>query len=242
MFKQKGEYMSAVGFIFARGGSKGLPNKNIMDFKGKPLIAWSIEQAKEIDLISRVIVSTDSLEIATVAEKYGADVPFIRPKDLATDESPEWLSWQHAINFLSGTNLPIPEIMVSVPATSPLRSSGDIQKCIDLYLQGESETVITVSESGRNPYFNIVEEDKDGFVHISKSRTNGPNRRQDAPKTYDVTTVCYVTSPKFVMTHKSIYEGRVRKVIIPKERSIDIDDLFDFKLAEKIQEMRDQLR
>ena len=92
--------MSVYGFIFARGGSKGLLNKNLKDFCGKPLIAWSIEQAISIKTIKRVIVSTDSIEIADISRRYGAEVPFIRPPELATDESPEWLSWQHALNYI----------------------------------------------------------------------------------------------------------------------------------------------
>ena len=125
--------MKAVAFIFARGGSKGLPGKNIRPLGGKPLIAWSIEHALAIKRIARVIVSTDSEEIAAVARDYGAEVPFIRPAELARDDSPEWLAWRHALNFLRETTGELPEVMVSVPTTAPLRLALDIENCLDEY-------------------------------------------------------------------------------------------------------------
>ena len=109
--------MTIVAFIFARGGSKGLCGKNILPLAGKPLIAWSIEQALSVSRIDRVIVSTDSTEIAAIALKNGAEVPFIRPAELAGDDSPEWLSWRHALNYVYETTGVFPETMVSVPTT-----------------------------------------------------------------------------------------------------------------------------
>lgn len=111
--------MKIDSFIFARGGSKGLPGKNIRMLAGKPLIAWSIEHAKAVSCIDRVIVSTDSEEIAEVAQNYGAEVPFLRPHDLAKDDSPEWLAWCHALRYLGDNNMGMPDIMVSVPVTAP---------------------------------------------------------------------------------------------------------------------------
>ena len=122
--------MKIVAFIFARGGSKGLPGKNIRLLDGKPLIAWSIEHALAVKLIDRVIVSTDSDEIAAVAIEYGAEVPFMRPPELACDNSPEWFAWQHALDFLRANEGDMPNMFVSVPATAPLRSPDDIEKCI----------------------------------------------------------------------------------------------------------------
>ena len=118
--------MKIIAFIFARGGSKGLPNKNIKILNGKPLIAWSIEHAKKINRIDRVIVSTDSEEIAKIAREFGAEVPFMRPLELATDESPEWLSWQHGLKYLKSIDGCLPDLMLSIPATAPLRDVEDI--------------------------------------------------------------------------------------------------------------------
>jgi len=134
--------VNIVAFIFARGDSKGLPNKNIKIFNGKPLIAWSIEHAKSIDRINRIIVSTDSIEIAKIAREFGAEVPFMRPKELATDHSPEWLSWQHALKFLSQTEDYLPDLMLSIPTTSPLRDVEDINKIIDEYIENENKAKV----------------------------------------------------------------------------------------------------
>jgi len=125
--------MKTYAFIFARGGSKGLPNKNLRFLAGKPLIGWSIDVAKKVSCINRIIVSTDSHEIAEVAVSYGAEVPFIRPAELATDASSEWLSWRHALDYLTKQEGDLPDIMLSLPATAPLRSVDDVDKCINAY-------------------------------------------------------------------------------------------------------------
>lgn len=226
--------MSVVAFIFARGGSKGLPGKNIRLLNGKPLIAWSIEHALNVKRIDRVIVSTDSEEIAKAAKQYGAEAPFIRPAELATDDSPEWLAWRHALNYLIGVSGNLPDVMVSVPATAPLRNSIDIENCLDEYEKGGADAVITVTDAHRSPYFNMVKTNQDGFVGLVNPPESSITRRQDAPVVYDMTTVCYVLNPNFVMTQNSIFDGAVKSVYVPIERAIDIDSLVDFKLAEFI--------
>jgi CMP-N-acetylneuraminic acid synthetase len=221
--------------IFARGGSKGLPDKNIKLFGDKPLIAWSIESALALESIESVYVSTDSKKIAKIAEQYGAKVPFIRPKDLASDESPEWLSWKHAIEFYKEKNQGnLPNKIISIPTTAPLRDSSDIQKCINEYEKGNVDVVVTSTESLRSPYFNMVVERENGYVKLPMKDYIGISRRQDSPKMYDITTVAYVADPKFVLSSNGIFDGRVRQVIIPRERAIDIDTLIDFKFAESL--------
>ena len=224
--------MSIVAFIFARGGSKGLPDKNIKILNGKPLLALSIEHAKLVKRVDRVIVSTDSEEIAKIAREYGAEVPFIRPKELATDDSPEWLSWQHGLKYLERTEGCLPDLMLSIPTTAPLRDVEDIDKVIDEYEKNDTDVVIVVTESHRNPFFNMVREGIDGYINLFGSGDKAISRRQDCPKTYDITTIAYAARPSFVLNKKSIFEGRVRQVIVPKERSIDIDTLLDFEIAE----------
>lgn len=224
--------MTTVAFIFARGGSKGLPGKNIRPLGGKPLIAWSIEHALEIDRIDRVLVSTDSLEIASISRQYGAEVPFIRPAYLAMDESPEWLAWRHGLEYLKEDMGSMPEIMVSVPATAPLRLAIDLNRCIDEYEKGSTDVVITVTDAQRNPYFNMVKEKPDGTYGLVNASPLTVERRQDAPIVYDMATVCYVVNSEFVMSHDSIFEGRVGAVQVPIERAIDIDTLLDFQIAE----------
>jgi CMP-N-acetylneuraminic acid synthetase len=224
--------MTTIAFIFARGGSKGLPGKNIRLLAGKPLIAWSIEHALAIKRIERVIVSTDSREIAAVASDYGAEVPFIRPAELARDDSSEWLAWRHALTFLQESEGTLPEAMLSVPTTSPLRLPIDLENCLDEFSKGDADMVITVSNAHRNPWFNMVKKSSDGLVRLVIEPASGILRRQDAPAVFDMTTVAYVARPQFVMQHMGTFSGRVRAVKVPLERAIDIDTLFDFELAE----------
>jgi len=222
----------AVAFIFARGGSKGLPGKNIRMFAGKPLIAWAIEHAHAAQGIRRVIVSTDSEEIAAIAKQHGAEVPFIRPSHLAKDDSPEWLSWRHALEFIRNDEGSLPDAFVSVPVTAPLRQPVDIERCLERFSEGGADVVITVTDAHRNPYFNMVTMRSNGAVGLVVPPTSGISRRQDAPEVFDMTTVAYVANPEFVMTHESAFAGRVKAVHVPIERSIDIDTLLDFEIAE----------
>jgi CMP-N-acetylneuraminic acid synthetase len=234
--------MKTVAFIFARSGSKGLANKNIKLLAGKPLIAYSIEQALATKRIERVIVSTDSDEIAKIALEFGAEVPFLRPSELATDYSPEWLSWRHGLEYLRTSTGTLPKVMVSLPPTAPLRTKQDIENCLDEFEKNDSDVVITVTDAHRNPYFNMVKANLDGSVSLVNNMDKKITRRQDAPKFFDVTTICYLVKPEFVMTHDSIFEGRVKQVYVPSERSIDIDSPHDFQIAEFLvnKQIRDQ--
>ena len=224
--------MKATAFIFARGGSKGLPGKNIRSLGSKPLIAWSIEHALAVRRITRVIVSTDSHEIAAVAREHGAEVPFIRPGELARDDSPEWLAWRHALNYLLNEDGVLPDAMVSVPTTAPLRLPLDIDNCLDEFEKGGADMVISVTDAHRSPYFNMVKVNADKTVGLVMSLPSVVARRQDVPTVFDMTTVAYVARPEFVLTHNAAFEGRVRHVHVPLERAIDIDTLLDFKIAE----------
>ena len=230
--------MKIAAFIFARGGSKGLPRKNILPLFGKPLIAWSIEQALAVKEINEVYVSTDSSEIKDLAEKYGAKVPFIRPADLSQDDAPEWLAWKHALEWYKDFSGALPEVMVSIPTTSPLRLPVDIQKCLFEYKKYSADAVVTVCKAHRSPYFNMLKSKEDGTVNLVCPSKEKIYRRQDVPETYDLTTVCYVVNPKFVMTHNGIFDGNVRAVHIPSERAIDIDTLLDFQIAEYLMRKR----
>jgi CMP-N-acetylneuraminic acid synthetase len=224
--------MEIVALICARGGSKGLPSKNIRPLAGRPLIAWSIVQARAVQRIARIIVSTDSEQIATVAREAGAEVPFMRPAELARDDSPEWLAWRHALHYLRLSGGVYPDALIVVPPTAPLRVPTDLENCLDEYEKGGAEAVITVTDAHRSPYFNMVKRHEDGTVSLVLPPQGAVFRRQDAPVVYDMTTVAYVVSPEFVMTRNNIFDGRVRQVHIPTERALDIDTLLDFKFAE----------
>jgi CMP-N-acetylneuraminic acid synthetase len=224
--------MEVAALICARGGSKGLPGKNIRPLAGRPLIAWAITQARAVPRIGRIIVSTDSEEIAAVARAAGAEVPFMRPQELARDDSPEWLAWRHALNHLREARSAYPDVLIAVPATAPLRAVTDLERCLDEYATGGADVVITVTEAHRNPYFSMVKRDSGGTVSLVIPSDGAVFRRQDAPVVYDITPVAYVTSPEFVMTRNGLFEGRVRAVEVPPERAVDIDTLLDFTVAE----------
>jgi N-acylneuraminate cytidylyltransferase len=224
--------VSTVACIFARAGSKGVPNKNIKTFNGKPLIAWAIELALQVKQINEVFVSTDSEEIAEIARMAGATTPFIRPSDLATDTSPEWHSWQHFIKFLVDKDGRLPEVFLSLPATSPLRSTIDVENCLNEFKKGRVDFVVGITPSERNPYFNMVKKGEDNQVNLVIQQVEKYSRRQDTPEIFDLTTVCYVGKPSTILTKNSIFEGKVAGVEIPRERAIDIDTELDFQIAE----------
>ena len=222
--------MRYLGLICARGGSKGVKDKNIRLVGDKPLIGISIEIAKKIKKITRILVSTDSKSIAKVGEKYGAEVPFIRPASLSQDDSPEWLVWRHAIEYLESLG-EIFDGLVVLPPTAPLKTKKDILSCIHEYEVGNYDVVITASQCHRNPYFNMVERKNSGDISLVMDREKKFNRRQDSPEVFDMTTVAYVVNPEFVKEKNGIFEGKIGMVEIPVERSIDIDTELDLKIA-----------
>jgi N-acylneuraminate cytidylyltransferase len=221
-----------VALIPARGGSKGVPRKNIRPLAGKPLIAYSIETARASKLIDRVVVSTDDVEIADIARRYGAEVPFMRPAELAQDDSPEWLTWQHAVRTLEAAEGRTRDAFVCVSPTSPLRAVEDVDACIQLLLNSDSDMVMTVRPSERNPYFNMVGLDATGCARVILRPERPIFRRQDAPAVYDITTVAYAFRPAYVLRTTSEFDGKVRAVVVPAERALDIDTELDFKFAE----------
>jgi CMP-N-acetylneuraminic acid synthetase len=231
-----------TAFIFARGGSKGLPGKNVRELMGKPLIGWAIDQALAVEQIERVIVSTDCQEIATVAQLFGAQVPFIRPPELASDVSVEWLAWRHALKFLRETEGAWPEVFVSVPTTAPLRLPEDIAACIQTFQKSKADAVFVVTEAHRNPWFNMVARSSAGSFYPVNSLNEGIQRRQDAPPVYDMTTVAYVLRSDFIMEEQGLFSGKTAAVEVPKERSIDIDTLYDFEIAELFMKKRLELQ
>lgn len=222
-----------LGAIFARGGSKGVPRKNARNMAGKPLLAHAIEAARAARCLDRVIVSTDDEELAEIARSYGADVPFLRPAALATDECPEWLAWRHAICAVSEIDGRAIDVLVSVPPTSPLRDPGDIDKCVRRLLETNADVAVTVTPAARSPYFNMVvlEDDRARLVLPPAASVD---RRQDAPDVYDMTTVAYAARAQFVLDAPSMFSGHVSAVVIPAERALDIDTELDFRVAEML--------
>ena len=227
--------LKTCGFIFARGGSKGLPGKNVLPLAGTPLVGHAVNVARSMPNIDSVFVSTDSEEIANVAEYYSATV-IERPAILASDTAPEWLAWQHAINYVSSQYSEF-DCFLSLPATAPLRNKQDVQKCLDRFSVGDVDVVLTVTKASRSPWFNMVQSNSDGTVKlVITDGKNKPVRRQDAPICYDLTTVAYACSPKFILENKSLWDGTVASIEVPTERAIDIDTPFDFAIARYLME------
>lgn len=219
--------LNVVALIFARGGSKRVPRKNIRLLAGKPLIAYSIETAKASRYIQRVVVSTEDAEIGDVARQFGAEV-LMRPAELAGDNVTAWASWQHAITELS-KDRPI-DVTVVLPPPAPLRAPEDVDACVDMLLNSDADIVITVKPSESNPYFNMVQLDADGYARLVIPTDK--ITRQSVPPVYDITAVAYAARPAFVMRAKSLFEGKVRSVTVPAERGLDIDTELDLAFAE----------
>jgi N-acylneuraminate cytidylyltransferase len=224
--------MKAVGFVFARGGSKGVPRKNIRPLGGVPLIGWSIRIGKACPSLETVIVSTDDAEIAEIAKAHGAEVPFERPPELASDTASEWLAWRHAISWYRSHRGEF-DAFVSLPATSPFRAVDDVEACLGVLRDDPgADVVATVKKADRSPYFNMVALDPDGAARLVIPPAQGVTRRQDAPVVYDMTTVAYAARPDFVRDRAGLFDGRLRVVEVPAERALDIDTPFDFAVAE----------
>ncbi|MBM3251617.1 MAG: acylneuraminate cytidylyltransferase family protein [Candidatus Omnitrophica bacterium] len=221
-----------LGAIFARGGSKGLPRKNIKELAGKPLIAYAIEIGRAITQINKLIVSTDDKEIAQVSLKYGAEVPFVRPAELARDDSPELLSWKHALITMQEQLKHKIDVLLTIPTTSPLRNVSDVENVLGALLNSDADIVVTVKEAERNPYFNMLVVDHNGYARLPMNSDKIISCRQETPKIYDMTTVAYAARTEYILNTNSVLAGKVKVVLIPKQRSLDIDSLLDFEIAD----------
>jgi len=218
-----------TAFIFARGGSKGVKNKNIRLVAGKPLLHHAVASALQSRHVQRVIVSTDSPQIAEVARSSGAEV-LERPAELAGDASSELLAWRHAIESYSSS---LHSTFISVPATAPLRTGEDIDRAIESFRTRSCDVLFGISPSHRNPYFNMVKITGEGLIQVLNSGSTAI-RRQDVPEVFDVTTCVYVGNPEYLLRCSTLMEGRVGYVQIPPERALDIDTEFDLYLADLI--------
>ena len=219
-------------FIFARGGSKGLPGKNVRLLAGKPLIHYSIQTAKQCPSIDEVFVSTDDDTIAEIARQAGAII-IERPAALASDTSPEWLSWRHGIEWVENHYGKF-QYFVSLPATSPLRIVADVEGAIAKLEGSLADICIAVTPASRSPYFNMVKFLDDETCELVIKPDGAVTRRQDAPDVFDITTVVYIATPGFIQNKGSLFSGTVTSVVVPKDRAVDIDDIYDFILAESI--------
>jgi N-acylneuraminate cytidylyltransferase len=220
-----------LGHIGARKGSKGVPGKNFRPLCGKPLIDWSLDQLFANSRVGAVVVSTDDEAIYDHAVKRGALEIGLRPAELATDTAPKWGVWQHALAASEALTGPV-SAFLDLDCTSPLRLPEDIDGALTLYEIEHPDMVMSVCEARKNPYFNLVEPDSTGALHVSKPLPGGVWARQDAPVVYEHVGLVYVVNPDYLRRAKTIYEGRVIPYVLPAERCHDIDTPYDFRLVE----------
>ena len=228
MYKEK----SILALIPARGGSKGLPRKNIASLLGKPLIAWTISEALSSKYLDGVIVSTEDEEIARIAKKYGAEIPFKRPKHLACDTSKGIDVVLHAIDWFNKKGNRYDLLMLLQP-TSPLRTVEDIDRAVEYFFAKQGDVVVSVCEAEHSPLWtNILPDDMcmQKFINLKSSGLN----RQDLPKHYRLNGAIYLSFCDHLQRNKSFFGKGTFAYIMPQESSVDIDSNFDFNLAEFI--------
>jgi len=230
--------MKILCTICARGGSKGVKNKNIKLLNNKPLIAYTIDQAKESNMFEHIVVSTDSDEIANISKEYGAEVFFKRDEKMASDSAGKLEVIRDAFVKSEKHYNKQFDYLIDLDATAPLRDIDDIINSFKQFLDDDNDNLITAMPSRRSPYFNLIEQDKDGKIFVSKQLDTTILRRQDSPKTYDMNASIYIWRRDTILNESSVFLQKTGLYIMPEERSIDIDSELDFKFVEFIMEQK----
>lgn len=229
-----------IAGIFARGGSKGVPDKNLRIVGGQSLIGRAVAQARETRHVQRVLCSTDSTLIADEARTHGAEVPWLRPSDLAHDTSREWDSWCHMVRWLNEQG-EYPTYLMAVPCVAPLRTVEDLNACVDLAFESQADVIMAVSDAHKNPWFNMVTIDNQSSqVRLVNEPVQRIYNRQAAPPVYDVSTVAFIVKCEYLLRATSIYDGETRAVILPKSHCVDIDTEEDIAYAEFLLSRREK--
>ncbi|MDI4650358.1 acylneuraminate cytidylyltransferase family protein [Cohnella hashimotonis] len=224
--------MNRICTICARGGSKGVKNKNIRMLDGRPLIAHSIEQALATGIFATIAVSSDSDDILVAAREAGATILVKRPEEMASDTAAKLPAIRHCFTEaerIAGTRF---DTIVDLDATSPLRIPQDIIEAVEMLESKRVSNVITGMPSRRSPYFNLVEINDNGAVELSKKLPYKVVRRQDGPPCYDMNASIYVWSREALLNNDAIFVADTRLYVMPEERSIDIDNELEFEWVE----------
>ncbi len=232
--------MKRLAVICARGGSKGIKDKNLRELAGKPLIAHGIVQAKESGMFSAIAVSSDSEAILKAAREWGADHAIERPAELASDTAAKVPAIRHCAETVETETGSTFDTIVDLDATAPLRSLDDIQGVIELLEKSGVANVVSGTASRRSPYFNLVELDETARVHLSKAPATAIQRRQNSPECFDL------NASVFAWTRKALFSGNDSAIgddtllyVMPEERSIDIDTETDFRFVEFLMTTKD---
>src|SRR5262245_26226674 len=218
-----------LALITARSGSKGLPGKNIRPLGGKPLVTWTVEQAKAANGIDRIVISSDDPEIIRIAVAAGCEAPFVRPAELARDDTPSAAVVLHALDALAD---PFDLLMLLQP-TSPLRLASDIDACLDACLASGASSCITVTEAEHSPFWMFRLDQANRLVRLLDEGRDTV-RRQDLPKAYLANGAVFVARVDWFRDHQAFVDDDTIGVVMPTERSIDIDTELDFRLAEML--------
>jgi CMP-N,N'-diacetyllegionaminic acid synthase len=217
---------NVLGIIPARGGSKGLPRKNIVDLGGKPLIAWTILAAQESAYIDRLIVSTDDQEIADAARKWNCDVPFIRPDELAGDDASSVDVVIHALQTLDTDH----DYVVLLQPTSPFRTGADIDGCLEQCEQSNAPVCVSICNVDKSPYWMVSKDEQNNLRNILETPVP-VSRRQDLPEVYALNGAVYAAEVDWIRANKAFLMENTLGYVMPRERSLDIDTEFDLSLA-----------
>ncbi len=222
-----------LAIIPARGGSKGVPRKNIKPLAGKPLLAWTIETALSASCLDRVILSTDDEEIADVGRRFGMDVPFLRPSQIAGDDTTDLPVYEHALQWLAENESFVPDIIVWLRPTAPLRTVDDIEQGVDLLIEKQPDWVRSVCEVEHHPYWMYKPGDAGLMAFVDGIRIEDYMRRQLLPKAFRLNGAVDVAWRRTIL-EKKLYSGVIQPHVMPAMRSVDIDTLLDFKIIEAI--------
>lgn len=217
-----------LGLIPARGGSKGILRKNLRELGGKPLLAWSIEAAQNSRYLDRIVLSSEDAEIIETAKKFGCEVPFVRPDELAADNAPGIAPVLHALSMLQAENY---DYLVLLQPTSPLRQGADIDAAIELCLASNAPACVSVTQEMHNPWWMFTLDNEKRLLPLL-NKEDMPLRRQDAPQTYSLNGAVYVAKCDYLLEHKNFLGPETIAYTMPPERAIDIDQELDLALAE----------
>jgi len=230
MYKEK----TFLGIIPARGGSKGLPNKNIKELCGKPLIAWSIEAGIKSKYLDEILVSTDSVEIAEISKELGVKAPFLRPEHLANDTAKSVDVIKHTIEFYKNIIKKEFDYVVLLEPTSPLRESKDIDKAIELLLESNAVSIVGICKTeDQNPAFLVTKGDN-GEIKGYENKNMEVLRRQDIRDVFFFEGTIYISKTEELLKKKTFYHDKTIGYVVPKYKSLEIDDMDDFIMVEAI--------
>jgi len=223
--------LTILAIIPARGGSKGISGKNIRPLCGRPLIAWTIEAARQSNSLSQIIVSTDDSEIAHIAQAWGAEVPFLRPAELARDDTPGFATVLHTIEWIETTFQYQPDLIILLQPTSPLRTAQDIQAAIRLHYEKGADSVVSICPVHQHPFW-MKQLDEEGRMRDFIAQIQPVSNRQDLSSVYALNGAIYLARRDVLKQRKTWYTERTYGYVMPAERSLDIDTLWDWRLVE----------